>query len=151
MIQRLQTLFLFIVLVCSIMYFIFPIAHIILPDNTIPIKICGFYCLDEKTLNNNFISGWYLMTLAIINSLTTLISIFLYKKRMLQIRLNIFNIFIKLGFFTMIFFFLHQSKIIDYHISILIILPIVEVILTILAIRLILRDEVLVKSIDRIR
>ena len=156
MIQRPQTLFLFIAFICSVMYFIFPIGTITFADmeENISVRIWGFTFHNLETQTADFMSGWYVMILAILSSFITFFSIFLYKRRTLQMRINIFNIFIKLGLFAMIFFFLYQGKTkigIDFNTNLLIVLPIVEIILTILAIRLIFRDELLIKSLDRIR
>ena len=83
-----------------------------------------------------------------------LISIFLYKKRILQIRLCVFNIVLNVGLIGMIVFY---SKIAanavhaEIEFKIASVLPLITSILLILAIRAIGKDEALVRSINRIR
>jgi len=81
-------------------------------------------------------------------------SIFLYKKRMLQIRLCGFNIGLLLGVAGMTYFLgLEAAKNcgISYSLTFTLIFPVIAVILILLAMRFIWKDEVLVKTMDRIR
>jgi len=94
-----------------------------------------------------------MIMISIIN-LTTLSSIFLYKRRMLQIRFNIFNIIVQLGSIGIMFYYLSNATKqmgVDYNTKILIVLPIVAAIFTFLAVRAIAKDEALVRSISRLR
>lgn len=153
MIQRIQSMFLILSLFCTGIFYFLPFGKIILADaSALPLMITGV----EFTKNGQDVV-YSLLPLLIMFSLinlVTLVSIFLYKHRMLQIRMNIFNIIMQLGSIGIMFLYLTDAakKIgTDYHTSILIILPIVAAILTFLAVRAIAKDEALVRSISRLR
>lgn len=153
MIQRIQSMFLILSLFCTGIFYFLPFGKIILADaSALPLMITGV----EFTKNGQDVV-YSLLPLLIMFSLinlVTLVSIFLYKHRMLQIRMNIFNIIMQLGSIGIMFLYLTDAakKIgTDYHTSILIILPVVAAILTFLAIRSIAKDEALVRSISRLR
>lgn len=87
-----------------------------------------------------------------------LVSIFLYKNRMLQIRLCAVEIVLLIGslVFMGIYYYLSNRLFaqMEFHTQgfrIAIVFPIVSLILVYFAIRAIFRDELLVKSLDRIR
>jgi hypothetical protein len=95
-----------------------------------------------------------LLIMFIIINLITVISIFLFKKRMIQIRLSVFNAIMQLGSFGMLFFYLadiSKKSGLDYSTGILVILPVVAAILSFLAMRSIAKDEALVRSVSRLR
>jgi 4-amino-4-deoxy-L-arabinose transferase-like glycosyltransferase len=153
MIQRIQTLFLLGSLVCTSLFFFLPFGHLITKDLTeIAIIITGVsFPKGESVLAYPMLP---LLIMFIIINLITLASIFLFKKRMLQIRLSIFNAIVQLGSFGMLFFYLadiSKKSGLDYSTGILVILPVVAAILSFLAMRAIAKDEALVRSISRLR
>jgi len=146
-------MFLILSLFCTGIFYFLPFGKIILADaSTLPLMITGV----EFTKNGQEVvySLLPLMIMLTLINLVTFLSIFLYKHRMLQIRMNIFNIIMQLGSIGIMFLYLTDAakKIgTDYHTSILIILPVVAAILTLLAVRSIAKDEALVRSISRLR
>jgi hypothetical protein len=95
-----------------------------------------------------------LSILVIAATLVTLISLFLFKKRMLQIRLCGLNMGLLLGTTGMAYYLGTQAvKELDglIHFKMPIAFPIVAMILTFLAMRAIGKDEALIKSMNRIR
>ncbi|MDR2836907.1 MAG: DUF4293 domain-containing protein [Bacteroidales bacterium] len=155
MIQRLQSIFLFIAFVLSMMFFFFPIGTIELENSVLlPVKFWGFSFINQESLQPDFLSGWAITILFVVIALINFITIFFFKHRKFQIKFCLFNIILQLGSIGIIFFFLYcckQKAGVDFHTNILIIFPMVETILTFLAFRLILKDELLIKSVDRIR
>ena len=95
--------------------------------------------------------NWQL--LVALSALLPLVTIFLFKKRRLQVRLSIINTLLLLVLqIIVVFFLINLSK--EYeHVNYAIndISPAVSLILTILAIRFILKDEMKIRSYDRIR
>ena len=85
-------------------------------------------------------------------ALLHLIVIFMYKKRILQIRITVFTIILLLGLFGIFFYFTYAgfsgAKV---AFKIPLVFPIIALILDYLAIRAIGKDEALVRSLDRIR
>jgi hypothetical protein len=138
MIQRIQTLYLFIVIVLQSVLLSTHIAKCVdLSGNEI------IY----KTMENHLLAA-----LASLTAMIPAISLFLYKKRILQMRFNIFNSILLLAL---------QGFIVYYIISFLdgrttvfaiqSVFPVISLILSILAVRNILKDELLIKSLHRLR
>jgi len=150
MIQRIQTLFLLCALVLTGLLYFLPIANITLDGSQ-----CSYFVskMIENNETHNFIQ-WNIMTL-VANSiiiLTTFISIFLFKKKFLplQIRLSIFNSILNLGLIVLIWV---QTKNIDaiWEFKIASVFPLINFILIWIAIRSIVQDYKVLKSLDRIR
>jgi glucan phosphoethanolaminetransferase (alkaline phosphatase superfamily) len=97
---------------------------------------------------------WGLFALTSVIALLALITIFLFKKRMLQIRLCVFNAILMIGFYALSAFYLVNLKV-DLEavlmVKIALSFPLVSLILNYLAIRSIGADEMLVRSLDRLR
>ena len=80
--------------------------------------------------------------------------IFLYKKRLLQARLNIFLALLCLGYYGVLAIYIWQAKLalgVDWHILPWASIPLICFVLTLMATRRILKDEALVRATDRIR
>lgn len=139
MIQRVQTLYLIGVIVAGILFLSIPAASLIVDG-----EIIKFYTHDV----------WSIATLGAITMLIALITIFSYKKHQLQIRLSGFNIILEIGTAIYLWFYCSnniQSANSEWHIGVAMAMPIVQVILTILAIRGITKDMIILKSFDRLR
>ena len=98
---------------------------------------------------------WSLFALTAAIAIISLVTIFLYRKRILQIRLCIFNAILMLGFYGLYAFYVwNVSKDLgDVSITgkIALTFPFISLILDYLAIRNIGADEALVRSLDRLR
>lgn len=154
MIQRSQSLFLLFTLIVNLLMFFIPAAEIIIPgDNSymyytekVTRSINGEQCF----MNYNI----YSMILNIIIVLMPFVTIFIYKKRLLQIRLCVFNIILMLGMTIMMYVQTSQTSQkleADFILKTPMIFPIVGIIFTVLALRGIIKDITLLKSYDRIR
>lgn len=104
--------------------------------------------------------SWVLFGLTAAITLISFISIFLYRKRILQIRLTIFNLLIKVGFYLLVFLVYRPSFIKslvdttqDWSMSITpwLAFPIVAMIFDYLAYRGIAVDEKTIRFMDRLR
>jgi len=98
---------------------------------------------------------WGLFVLTALIALLSVITIFLYKKRMLQIRICIFNAILMLGFYGFFIFLIYTMKNqlgdLSVNVRIALAFPFISLILDYLAIRNIGADETLVRSLDRLR
>src|SRR5699024_7517309 len=127
----------------------------------------GFYnphLWRARLVNNNYryFSGqsdykYFVLTMIII--LLAFVSIFLFKKRRLQLRLTILNLFLSIGLIVLQYFLIQQTE------TSLIVaemldtatylpaafIPIPMVVLLFLAARGIRKDEKLIRSLDRLR
>lgn len=153
MIQRVQTIFLLLSSFSISLFYILPFGKVECKDlKLVDISILGAYF--DKNGVEEFYSLLPLLILLSVIVLISWITIFLFKHRMIQIRLSVFNSIMQLGSIALMFYFLNNAATtygIDYHTSILIVMPIVAAILNVLAIRYIARDEALVRSINRMR
>ena len=99
--------------------------------------------------------AWGLFALTAIIAIIALVTIFLYKKRILQIRLCVFNALLILGFYGFFAFLIYSLKGdmegASVSVKIALSFPLVNLILDYLAIRNIGADEALVRSLDRLR
>lgn len=151
MIQRIQSVYLLAAVVVLLMILVLPIATLVNAQSD------SFTYLFYGIVNSEgqiALQAFPLATLLVIMPIISLISIFLYKKRILQMRLCIYNILLMLGSIGLILFYSFQAKnnlFTETIFSFPIVLPVVAAILTYLAFRGIRKDEILVKSIDRIR
>ncbi len=154
MIQRIQTVYLFLAATIMFSLFFFSLAEMV--------DSCGrYYFLDLTGVYEGvgetarkIESVLPLRFLVIVTASLNLLIIFFYKRRILQIRISIFNLMMLTGFYALFFFYFFHMKnrleaIADIKIPVM--FPAIAVILVFLATRGIRKDEILVRSYDRIR
>ncbi len=131
MIQRIQTLFLLgAAILLTIMYF-------------------NPFISGAGELHINYTDS---VAIAVLLILTTIIgygNIFLYRRRMLQIRLCMFNCLLLLGLQGFIAYYVFTVKGVSF--SITAAFPIIALVLTFLALRYIARDEAMLQAMNRLR
>ena len=158
MLQRIQSVYLGIVAIASLLLFFFPLANFYNDlQGNYKFFIYGIKCMDPepKVLFSAFFTA-PLIFLVIVSIIFSVAAIFLYKNRPLQLRICAFNMIANIVLIMVIFFF-YATKIktmtrtepdYDY---IGMVLPLVSIVLLILSNRAIRKDEALVKSADRLR
>ena len=144
MIQRIQSLYLFISAVISLgLIFIFALWK-----NVAKIELFALDLLDD--LKIVFI---IVPILFFLSGLMSLLSLFLYKTRLKQFVLNRFNILINLILLGVLIYHLltlsGEAQVSEKGIGV--VLPIIVIVLLVLANKAIKKDEDLVKSVDRLR
>ncbi|MDR1675114.1 MAG: DUF4293 domain-containing protein [Tannerella sp.] len=152
MIQRIQTVYLLLVAAAMTAVLFLPLAAV---------QAGGvFYTYDVLGMHTTTVPpelahpAWALCALSAVTVLLALITVFLYGNRMRQIRLCIFNAILLVGFYAIFAFFLwNLSAQPDFHFSVrfALSLPLVSLILDYLAIRNIGADEMLIRSLNRLR
>lgn len=151
MFQRIQTIFLVLAAAAMLIASSTPLATFNYNySEEVVFESMGIYL--NGTLND---STWGLFAISIGSSVLALITIFLYNKRMLQIRLSIFNLVLMIGFYLFFGFIFYKvysvEELLFNKIGVGLIMPLIAIILTILAIRRIGSDEALVQSLNRLR
>ena len=149
MIQRIQTVYLLIVAVLSVIVISTPLGSLITPDSAI----------NEMTnLSITTADGavtydpWALFAIQMVSATIALGTIFLYKKRMLQIRLCLFNMILLIGYYITLVVFVYMLKESNtFTPSWSVCLPFVNIVLSWLALRAIGKDEALVRSLNSLR
>jgi hypothetical protein len=131
---------------------VMPLAKFLFNGEQIVFEATGVYMNGSLTD-----STWALMTIGAITSVLALLTVFLYKGRLLQIRLTILNILLMIGFYLYAGFLFYkmttspQLENASVSIAIGTFMPIIAIIVSILAIRRIYADEALIRSLSRLR
>lgn len=133
--------------------FFFPIANLTMSVG----ESYNFFIYGISSNVNGIASlsiNWTSVTIICILMLNAFVTIFLYKRRLLQVRLTIINIFMMFGSIFLLWYNISkQSELAGADVRYLMpmIVPIICIVLSYLAIRAIGKDEALIKSMDRIR
>ena len=154
MIQRIQTIYLFVALLLIVSMFFFCSVHLITPDgNIFMLKLSGYYIdidgekiIEQQQYGLSFMGG--------VMSLLTAITIILYKKRVIQMRFCLYNIVFGIGLSgIMAMQIISNSNAMKAEIfmKLPIVFPLIFAILSWLAFRAIRQDHLLVTSMDRLR
>ena len=147
MIQRIQTVYILLSgILTAVLY------KLKLADLTANSELMEFFAKGISKGDELVFSGLSLLVFIGIITLLHLLSLFLYKKRILQIRILVFTIILLLGLFGMFFYFTYmgfEGAKVAFKVPVA--FPLVAVILDWLAIRAIGKDEALIRSLNRIR
>lgn len=150
MIQRIQSLYLLLIFIGCICIFFFPLANYLEYQFTI---LGAKQLVSETTLILKLNTIPLIVIISVIGILS-LITIFLYKNRPLQIKLSRIILLLNIIFIVIVFFYtdiiekkIHNTS--QYSISSFI--PLITLILSFLTVRAIRKDEELIKSADRLR
>ena len=154
MIQRIQTVYLLLIVALMTAGLFLPLSVLQLNDTLYSFDVMGVKTMLSETPELVY-PAWELFALCAVIILLALITIFFYRKRILQIRLCIFNGLLLIGFYVLFIFFIVTMKksLGDFSITgkIALTFPFVCLIFDYLAIRNIGADEALVRSLDRLR
>jgi hypothetical protein len=147
MIQRIQTVFILLAAVVTALLLKLNFALLSVNGNLYEFNARGISG-QEGILYN----GIPLLAFIALIILLHLVAIFLYKKRILQMRILTFTILLLIGLIGVMDYFLYaafdQAEVV---LKIPMVFPLIAAILNFLAIRAIGKDEVLVRSLNRIR
>jgi len=149
MIQRVQTLYLLAVVALGIALIWLPVLQLVTPEEA-DLQVYELSALGGAPLQGL----WGLLVTTILIPLLALVDIFLYKKRILQARLNIFLAMLCLGYYGVLAIYIWQARLalgVEWHLMPWASFPLVCLVLTLMATRAILKDEALVRAADRIR
>ena len=133
-----------------------PLAEIA-PDGTGLYTVLGrgWYLSAGGETADLVIATWPVFILALILALLPLINAFLCRNRKLQLRISVYSIILAFGLIGLIYYyFVIGFRQLDdpvYALRFPIIVPVIYIIMIYLAFRGIRKDEILVRSLDRIR
>ena len=164
MIQRIQSLYLLAIIILGIILFFVPVIQFTTPidapiQRMFELEATG---LDEVTPNveNLYVEPlemrglWGLTVTTVLIPFLAFVDIFLFRRRILQARLNIFLAMLCLGYYGILFVYIWFAKMnfnLEWHVLFWACIPLICLILTLGATRRILKDEALVRAADRIR
>jgi hypothetical protein len=153
MIQRIQTIFLFLTVVAQGVFLRAPLSRFFMEND----MAINFFASGFKNAKNGdvVLATYAILLLACAILVLSIITIFLYKKRILQIRFCIYNILLNVGMIGMLIMqisaFLKNNEVSAHSYTPVLVIPIATIILLYLAFRGIRKDEVLVKAYERLR
>lgn len=155
MIQRIQTLYLLLSAILLVIMMFFPYATAVTAEGVeYALSFKGFIPSDSTAWQWTLTTAW-LSVINIVIPAISLITVNLYRRRMLQIRMSVFNIVLMLGFYGLFFVVKYMLtsaySITLFSLNLTFVIPFIAAILTYLAIRAIGKDEALMRSLDRIR
>lgn len=149
MIQRIQTVYLLIVVGLLITGMCLPLGYF--TDSAATTYV---FTPLSISAGDDSASSYGFFCILLLSAITALATIFLYKNRMLQIRISIFNSILLVGYylaFVAFYFVLKGDLEASFRIHWALCLPLICIILNYLAIRAIGKDEVLVNAVNRLR
>ncbi len=152
--QRIQTVYLLAAAALLGIFMINPLATFSSNMGVYTMSVFNIATADGTSVS----SLPHLLVITLLAALLPSINIFFYKKRMLQIRLCVVQMVLSLGALAIAGVYYHLSNRTfgagvggDASIRIVCALPIISIVFDYLALKAIFKDEVLIKSIDRIR
>lgn len=151
MIQRIQSVYLLLVAILLVLAMCMPVGQFIGADG---VTSYLFNPLGVTLADGEFQSTWGLFGILLLGALIALCTIFLYRNRMLQVRMTIFGSLLLVGYYIAFFVFMFVLKDdlnASFQLGWALCLPLVSIILNYLAFRGIYRDELMVKAADRLR
>lgn len=160
MIQRIQTLYLLLVVALGITLCFVPVVQFVTPEGAEVVRAWQLTALGmtETTVTElpaiQLNGLWGLLLASALIPVMALVDIFLYNKRLLQARLNIFTIMLCLGYYGVLAIYIYLAKLmidVDVYVMGWACLPLVCLVLTVMATRRILKDEAMVRAADRLR
>ncbi len=150
MLQRIQTLYLLVVVILGTLLCFYSPVQFLLPDGL-------------EYISLNIIDKWPFAVMTISVPTLTFITIWLYKNRLLQTRINIMTVILSLGYYALLALYIAYIikgyetldqitlKDADWYLTIWSGIPLINIILLMMATRRILKDEALVRAADRLR
>ncbi|KAA6331577.1 hypothetical protein EZS27_019829 [termite gut metagenome] len=151
MIQRIQSLYLLLVTGLLIVSIYMPLGYFYSTSGGATYTFSTW----ELDMGNRSYSTWGLLIIILLCAGIAFTTIFFFKKRMLQIRMTIFNSVLTIGYYlaVMAFYFILRDKpeMGLFRISWTLCFPAITVILNLFVIRAIWHDEIMVKATNRLR
>lgn len=152
MIQRIQSVYLLIVTGLLIAAMCLPMGLFIAADG---VTEYVFKPLGVNLSDGAFQSTWGLFGILFLSAVIAFCTIFLFRNRMLQVRMTIFNSILLIGYYAAFFVFMFMLKddleVLTFQFGLALCLPAISIILNYLSFRAIYRDEIMVKAADRLR
>ena len=152
MIQRIQSVYLLLVTILLVVAICLPVGQYIGTDG---VTTHIFKPLGVTLANGTFQSTCGLFGILLLSAIIAFCTIFLFRNRMLQVRMTIFSSLLLIGYYIAFFVFMFMLKndldAMNFQLGWALCLPVICIILNYLAFRAIYRDELMVKAADRLR
>lgn len=160
MIQRVQTIYMLASVIAILTMHFFWLASYAMPEATFELNSLGLVCMTPGFETDRMCWDLFLMLLLMVA--LPLVTIFLYKKRKLQLRLLIFTAVLNALYYGL--FFWRASEMSDYVFSlstsqhldesynvVMLFMPALSIFCLVMAMRGVIYDIALLKSLERLR
>lgn len=157
MIQRIQTLYLLLAAAAVSLMFVYPFALFATVGNELlQVAFNGIKYVGDAQASVDYVARFTVFPALLgIILIGLLVTIFLYKKRMLQLRISTILLVLIVFFYGVIVYYLYvmlsPESTITYTLKPVLAMPFIAGVFIYLAIRAIGRDEALIRSLDRLR
>ena len=150
MIQRIQSVYLFLITVLAAVTLFLPVGRF-LQNGNLSAELYNLYIAPVQDKVDY--APWALFALLLLVAVSSFGCIFLFKKRMLQVRITIFNALLLVGYYIAygVFVYILGKTWGSFAIEWTAGLPPIALILDYLAFRAVMKDEMIVRSLDRLR
>lgn len=151
MIQRIQSLYMLVSTILGVVCLSLPLGKFFSESGE---QYATLYNLWVHTCDKDLYSfaPWALFALLLLVTVLTFLNIFLFRQRALQMRILVFCIILIVGYYAWLAVFAFVSNgALSFKPSVTAALPFVCIVLDYLAFRGILKDEMLIRSLDRLR
>jgi len=151
MIQRIQSLYLLISAILGVVCLSMSLGYFTTAEGERVADLFNLWTRCTETGAHNF-APWALFALLTVTTTFTFLDIFLFTRRALQMRILTISIILLVGYYGFLAFFVFVvNGDFSYTPSISAAFPFICIVLDYLAFRGILKDELLVRSLDRLR
>lgn len=153
MIQRIQSVYLLVVVIFTAILFAAPIFEFSVTGEPFFYDL-NLWGLNARGSSEIVLSSSPLAMLVGLTGVVALVTIFLFKNRMLQVRLSIFNIICLIGYAPLLWYFVNRVQVAyqaDIIFKLVAAIPLINAVITYMALKAIGKDEALIRSVDRIR
>ena len=151
MIQRIQSVYLLLMTVCAVVCLCTPVGHF----HQSGIPVADFYNLWLSMADGSrTYSPWAMFALLLAAAVVAFIAIFLFRRRMFQVRMSVFGGLLLVGYYVVFVYFVYVFKSrydADFTLNWTAAFPAVALILDYLAFRNIMKDELMIRSLERLR
>ena len=152
MIQRIQSLYLLLSSILGVVCLSMPLGYFCTTNGERVSELFNLW-LRMSDSGEHVFTPWALFALLVIITTLTFLDIFLFTRRALQMRVLTLCMILLVGYYALLGFIVYQahSNGATYTPSITAAFPFICIVLDYLAFRGILKDELLVRSLDRLR
>ncbi len=153
MIQRVQSLYWFLAAVLLAVFYFASFAYITTPEGAINLSVWNGVVVDPAGSYDFALSFWPLHVVVLLALLSTLITIFCFKRRALQLRLSGIAMVLDLGVLGLSYFYYRTlSGQVEglTSLSIVYLLPLIAAILTLLGFLGVKKDIAILRSLSRL-
>ncbi|MFO7874671.1 MAG: DUF4293 domain-containing protein [Bacteroidales bacterium] len=156
MLQRVQSVYLFLVFLFAVLFAVLPLGHFPVGSPDMPLRLISMHDFFASIDGTGI--GWMGALLILFWAIAILITVYMtfqYRKRLFQIKLGKMNIMVHAVMILITFFFLdsirNQLDDTGFSYGAAVFFPVISLIFILLANKAIRKDEELVRSADRLR